>query len=603
MRRISHKTIDEINQRADFPSLVGEYTQLERRGSEFWCRCPFHTDKTPSFHIRPDVKMYKCFSCGRGGSIINFYTEIEKISFVEAVERLAKKNGIEIVYEGNIAYIPEENNKHDEYVELYNRLADTYKFFLNDTEMGKIALDYLMSRGVSKEMIEKFKIGYSPADGKWLKTFLKSKHYSDEFLSNTGLFSKKYPDFSFFRDRLMFPIFDRRGDVVAFSARFLRGDASAAKTGKYINTPETVWYKKSEILFGFNFAKDAMRVSKKVIICEGNLDVIAFHQAGIMNAVASCGTALTENHVKILSSFVDTVYLSFDLDEAGINAAIKAITLCRKADLTVKVLKLEGGKDPSEIFQKLGKEQLTYAIKCAILDADFLFSILAKRYDIGTPDGKKRAAEAFFSYVHSLKSEMQKSASLEQLSRAYNLNLEAVTRDFYNSQNENFKKNNSVSDVNYCNDNRVRMNAQIRAMLAVISNMKYFSKVRSLLTVDDFDDVLARDMFIALEECYREGSDSFDSFIARCTDDRVKKIAIDSITNGEFTSNSEQVVADCIKLIKKLSLTRKRERLQNQLRQCSTSTLEEKQTAENLLNEVMGIDLELRKFTKKDAIG
>ena len=601
MAKISSSTIDEVNDRTDLVSLIGEYTRLERRGTDWWGCCPFHNEKTPSFHVVPSRKMYHCFGCGQGGSAINFVMEIEKLGFMDAVVQLAKRAGVEVIYEGN--NVVEENpleKKKDEIFDLYSRTSGTYHYFLTETDMGKFAYDYLISRGVTKEIIQKFKLGYSPADRTWLKKFLLSKNYSNEFLNESGLFSKKYPDISFFSDRLMFPIFNRKNQVVAFGGRLLHGEGP-----KYLNSGEMIQYKKGETLYAFNFAKESIRKEKSVIFCEGYMDVIAYHQAGITNAVAPLGTALTEDQVKIISSFVDTVYLSFDSDEAGQNATFKAILLCRKMDLPVKIIKLEGGKDPSEILNKFGAQSLTNAINDAIIDTDFLLSVLATRYNIGTPDGRTQASLAFFSYVDSLSSDIQKDTCLEKLCQAYNLKPEAVKADFNNRDKARSKLRtpSTNSNENAKLPEKIVLNAETRAMLAVIANVDYFSMMRSSLSVDDFEDVLARDMFIALEECYREGSMSYDNFLSKCTDERVQLIVSQSVTSGEFAINSEKTVEDCIWLIRKNSLERKRDRLLNQIRQCQGNTLEEQQKLNLLLNEKMSIDLELRKSCKKDAIG
>ena len=601
MAKISSSTIDEVNDRTDLVSLIGEYTRLERRGGDWWGCCPFHNEKTPSFHVVPSRKMYHCFGCGQGGSAINFVMEIEKLGFMDAVVQLAKKTGVEVIYEGNS--IVQENpleKKKDEIFDLYSRTSGTYHYFLTETDMGKFAYDYLISRGVTKEIIKKFQLGYSPADRTWLKKFLLSKNYSNEFLNESGLFSKKYPDISFFSDRLMFPIFNRKNQVVAFGGRLLHGEGP-----KYLNSGEMLQYKKGETLYAFNFAKESIRKEKSVIFCEGYMDVIAYHQAGITNAVAPLGTALTEDQVRIISSFVDTVYLSFDSDEAGQNATFKAILLCRKMDLPVKIIKLEGGKDPSEILNKFGVDLLTNAINDAIIDTDFLLSALATRYNIGTPDGRTQASLAFFSYVDSLNSDIQKDTCLEKLCQAYNLKPEAVKADFNNRDKARTRlrtpstNNNDKEKI----PEKIVLNAETRAMLAVISNVDYFPMMRSNLSVDDFEDVLARDMFIALEECYREGSMSYDNFLSKCTDERVQLIVSQSVTSGEFAINSEKTVEDCIWLIRKNSLERKRDRLLNQIRQCQGNTLDEQQKLNLLLNEKMSIDLELRKSCKKDAIG
>ena len=601
MAKISSSTIDEVNDRTDLVSLIGEYTRLERRGTDWWGCCPFHNEKTPSFHVVPSRKMYHCFGCGQGGSAINFVMEVEKLGFMDAVVQLAKRSGVEVIYEGN--NVVEENpleKKKDEIFDLYSRTSGTYHYFLTETDMGKFAYDYLISRGVTQEIIKKFQLGYSPADRTWLKKFLLSKNYSNEFLNESGLFSKKYPDISFFSDRLMFPIFNRKNQVVAFGGRLLHGDGP-----KYLNSGEMLQYKKGETLYAFNFAKESIRKEKSVIFCEGYMDVIAYHQAGITNAVAPLGTALTEDQVRIISSFVDTVYLSFDSDEAGQNATFKAILLCRKMDLPVKIIKLEGGKDPSEILNKFGSQSLTNAINDAIIDTDFLLSVLATRYNIGTPDGRTQASLAFFSYVDSLSSDIQKDTCLEKLCQAYNLKPEAVKADFNNRDKARNKLRTPSTNSNEKArlPEKIVLNAETRAMLAVIANVDYFSMMRSSLSVDDFEDVLARDMFIALEECYREGSMSYDNFLSKCTDERVQLIVSQSVTSGEFAINSEKTVEDCIWLIRKNSLERKRDRLLNQIRQCQGNTLEEQQKLNLLLNEKMSIDLELRKSCKKDAIG
>ena len=600
MAKISSSTIDEVNDRTDLVSLIGEYTRLERRGADWWGCCPFHNEKTPSFHVVPSRKMYHCFGCGQGGSAINFVMEVEKLGFMDAVVQLAKRAGVEVIYEGN--NVIEENpleKKKDEIFDLYSRTSGTYHYFLTETDMGKFAYDYLISRGVTQEIIKKFQLGYSPSDRTWLKKFLLSKNYSNEFLNESGLFSKKYPDISFFSDRLMFPIFNRKNQVVAFGGRLLHGEGP-----KYLNSGEMLQYKKGETLYAFNFAKESIRKEKTVIFCEGYMDVIAYHQAGITNAVAPLGTALTEDQVKIISSFVDTVYLSFDSDEAGQNATFKAILLCRKMDLPVKIIKLEGGKDPSEILNKFGSQSLTNAINDAIIDSDFLLSVLATKYNIGTPDGRTQASLAFFPYVDSLSSDIQKDTCLEKLCQAYNLKPEAVKADFINRDKARSKLRTPLTNSNEKAKlpEKIVLNAEMRAMLAVIANVDYFSMMRANLSVDDFEDALAKDMFIALEECYREGSMNYDTFLSKCTDERVHSIVTQAVTSGEYSLNSQQMVEDCIWLIKKNILERKRDRLLIQIRQCQGNTLEDQQNLDLLLNEKMSIDLELRNRIKRTPL-
>ena len=590
MPKISQSSIEEVNSRTDIVSLIGEYTRLEKRGTEYWGCCPFHNEKTPSFHVVPDRKMYNCFGCHAGGSVINFYMEVEKTSFYEAVVALAKKSGVELVFEGNVDYAekPEENQK-ELYKELYTRVAGSFSYILTQTPQGKKAKDYLDNRGVSEEIAEMFGLGYSPDDGLWLRKFLESKNYSKEFLDNSGLFSKKNSNYSFFRNRLMFPIWDRNGKVVAFSARLLDGDGP-----KYINSSDLVTYKKGETLYAFHLAKKAIREKKACILCEGNMDVIAYHSAGITNAVAPMGTSLTEEQLRLINSFADTLILSLDTDEAGQKATWKDILMGRKQGLTVKVISLEGGKDPDEVLQKYGKETLTNCVNRAILDSDFLLSSLSKKYDITTPEGKNKLALEFFQYVDVLQSDIQKESSLEQLANTLQLSLEIVKSDYVNRESATKKLEGRTTTDN--KPAKVNLNAELRAILAVVSNIDFFPLMRGSLSADDFEDSLAKDMFITLEECYREDIVNYDSILLKLQNENLRNIVAQAVTSGEFAQNTEKTINDSIKMIRLNSLKKRRESLMMTIRQLSMSenTLENQAHLNTLLNEKMNIDTELR---------
>ena len=279
--RISQDTIERVRQSADIVSVINGYTNLTQRGAQYWGCCPFHNEKTPSFTVDPIKKFYHCFGCGVGGDVIKFTMEMEKLSYPEAIHELAKKYSIEITYEGG-SYVPQKQDQDlDQIREVYDRIASTFHFFLTQNQQGQTALEYIKGRGLTDETLAKFKLGYAPADRRWLKNFLKGKNYSDAFLQKTGLFSKKYPDVCLFAGRLIFPIFDRKGQAVAFGGRIL-GEGEP----KYLNSPELPHYHKRETLYAFNFAKNAIHQQKAAILCEGYMDVIAYHQCGINIAVA-----------------------------------------------------------------------------------------------------------------------------------------------------------------------------------------------------------------------------------------------------------------------------------------------------------------------------
>ena len=288
MKRIPDRIIQEITSHSDIVRVVGDYVRLEKRGTRWIGLCPFHNEKTPSFGVNEDRGFFYCFGCRKGGDVITFVKEYEKCGYVEALERLAEKAGISIEYEGEEdAAAVEASKKRDALYELYERLAGTFHHLLVSDVRGKVALEYALSRRLDTEAIASFRLGYVPADRTWLFKFLKSRSYSDDFLAESGFFSRKYPDYCIFTDRLLFPISDARGKVVGFGGRVLSGDGP-----KYINSPETAIFHKQDTLFGLSRSIPSMRTSGEAILCEGYMDVMALHAAGAENAVAPLGTEI-----------------------------------------------------------------------------------------------------------------------------------------------------------------------------------------------------------------------------------------------------------------------------------------------------------------------
>ena len=560
---ISQETKDAVLSAADIVSVVSDYVQLENRGNQWWGCCPFHHEKTPSFSVTPDKNMYYCFGCHEGGDAIKFVMEMEKIRFPEALKLLARKFGVEVRYSNNFVPGAEKpDNSKELYIDLYNRVADMFHYGLVKTEAGKFALDYITKRGISMETIEKFKLGYSPADRQWLKKFLKSKNFSDEFLANSGLFSKKYPDIAFFSDRLMFPIFDRRGQAVAFGGRFLRGDPE--KSPKYLNSGDLIQYKKGETLYAFNFAKNAIRENKKVIFCEGYMDCVAYHQCGINYAVAPLGTALTDDQIKLVRGFADTILLSFDSDGAGQAATQRAILMCRRQGLTVKIIRLHNAKDPAEIMVNFGAETLTNEVNNAILDSDYLLSFLSQKYQKDTPEGKSKFALEFFPYIDALQTDIQKESSLVLLGQTLNISLEAIKRDFNNREDVKKRTLNTPTESRAPVQDQVVVNAEFRAVLAVLSDTNQFELMQSRLTESDFENPSARTLFLILKECYRAGDLSFVSVLSHCEHDGIKQKITESVSKGEFSQYTAQSVADSIEWLE-MSLERKKKSILEQM--------------------------------------
>lgn len=588
---IKKETIDSVIHTTDIVNVVGEYVPLTRKGSTWWGCCPFHKEKTPSFSVTPDRNMFYCFGCHKGGNVITFVMEMDKLSYPEAIVQLAKRSGVEVRYEEG--YNPElikKDTTKEEIIQLYDRVATMFHYLLTQTEGGKFALDYITKRGLTMETIEKFKLGYAPADRRWLKNFLRKKNFSDDFLAKSGLFSRNYPDVAFFSDRLMFPIFDRRGQCLAMGGRLLRGEGP-----KYLNSGDLIQYQKGETLYAFNFAKNAIRQEKKVIFCEGYMDCIAYHQCGIEYAVAPLGTALTEDQLKLVQGFADTILLSFDSDGAGQAATWKAILMCRSHGLTVKVIRLKGGKDPAEIMLNFGIETLTNDVNNAIIDSDYLLDSLSQSYPVDTPEGKTKACLAFFPYVDALQTDIQKESSLEQLGQRFNLSPEAVRRDFNNRDKVRSRMEQRQQNAVQVKNQDIKLDAELRAILAVITDTSLFALMRTELTENDFENQLAKNLFIILEECYREGDVSFSTILSHCEDENVQQMITRTVASGEFSQNTSQMVADGIWLIKRNSLEKQRDSLLNKIRALNPSTQEDMALLNQLLAEKMDIDTKLNK--------
>ena len=589
---ISQETIDAVNNTVDIVSVIGEYTKLDLRGNDYWGCCPFHGEKTASFHVDPNKKFYHCFGCGAGGNVIKFIMEQEKLSFSDAVTLLAKKAGIEVKYSGGHSDSrPDPKIKViEDYIELYERSGSMFHYFLLETEQGKPALKYITDRGLSMETLKKFKLGYAPADRHWLKSFLMKKNFSKEFLENSGLFSKKYPDIAFFSNRLMFPIFNRQGQIVAFGGRQLDNNPDSPK---YLNSGDLVQYRKGETLYAFNFAKKAIKDQKKVIFCEGYMDCIAYHQCGIEYAVAPLGTALTEDQIKIIKPFVDEVLLSFDADGAGQKATLRAIYMLRRASITVRVIRIEGGKDPAELMVNFGSEILTKSVSGAILDSDFLLSKLGKEYPIDTPEGKIKAALEYFPYLDSLQSDILKESCLEQMCQAFKLKPEAVKRD-YNNRDQARQRLNIRQPEKTKVTEPIKRNAELGCILAIIADLDKYKLIRTELIPDDFDDSYAKKLFAILEDCFNSNSLTLSAVLSRCDDVRLSNMITASLSSGEFSRNTETAVKDSIRTIKRRVLEKQRDRLTERIRQFSCVTQDDAEELNRLLSEKMLLDKKLK---------
>lgn len=376
--------IEEVRTKNDIVDVIGSYVKIQKKGSSYFGLCPFHNEKSPSFSVSGHKQIYYCFGCGAGGNVISFIMNYENYTFPEAVKFLAQRAGVQLP---EIEYTKEnrdKQNKRNKLLEI-NKEAATYFYYQLRSERGKQGHTYFKDRQLSDETMHRFGLGYALKTPDDLTRYLKSKGYSDELLVEAGLstIDERYGIHDKFWNRVMFPIQDINHKVIGFGGRVM-GDAKP----KYLNSPETMIFDKSRNLYGLNFARTSR--TGNFILCEGYMDVIAMHQAGFTQAVASLGTAFTAGQASLLARYADEVLLSYDSDEAGVKAALRALEILKQCGLTGKVINLEPYKDPDEFMKHLGKEAFAERIRHA--ENSFLFEIrmLKKQYNLEDPEDKTK---------------------------------------------------------------------------------------------------------------------------------------------------------------------------------------------------------------------
>lgn len=413
----SEEQIEEVRSRSDIVSVIGRYVRLKRAGSGYTGLCPFHNEKTPSFHVNPARQMYKCFGCGVGGNVLTFVMEYENLTFPEAMEMLAQEAGIELPKQELTAQQKQQESLRQTLLEI-NKKAARYYFALLKSPRGKSGYDYLTGRGLSDETILHFGLGYAGQGGGELYQYMKKEGYSDSVLKETGLFKMdERGAYDKFWNRVMFPIMDANNRVIGFGGRVM-GDAKP----KYLNSPETKIFDKSRNLFGLNYAKRGKR--SNMILCEGYMDVIALHQAGFTNAVASLGTAFTEQQANLIRRYTDEVLLTYDSDGAGIKAAMRAIPMLRRAGITGKVIHMEPYKDPDEFIKNLGAEEFEKRMEEAQNSFFFEIEVIKKNYSMSDPEQKTKFIHETARKLLVFEDKIQRDNYLEAVAARYNIKTE-----------------------------------------------------------------------------------------------------------------------------------------------------------------------------------
>ena len=443
---------DQIKERINVVDLIGEYLKLEKAGSNWKALCPFHNEKTPSFMVNPERNFWYCFGCQKGGDIFSFLMEMEGIEFREALERLAEKAGVELPRYN--LQVRERVGQKQRVLALLEEATQYYEEQWRRHPQAVAAREYLQRRNISEEVRSKFRVGFAPAGWENSLNFFKNKGYQEKEILAAGLLVKneKGRYYDRFRHRIIFPVFDIAGKVVGYSARAMPNEDQTG--AKYINTPQTIVYDKSQVLYGIFQAKTAIKKLGSAVIVEGNLDVMASHQAGMVNVVAVSGTALTEEHLKTLKRLTNAVQLCFDADVAGQQATIKSLRICLRQDMDTGVIILPSGyKDVGELVEKdPAKWKKVAEQPWSVME--FLFQAVLKKFDKDTPRGKRMIAYELLNFIKDIANPVEQSYWLKKLAEKLEIGEEVLADTLKKTE---FKKTSSInSDGKRENENKRR---------------------------------------------------------------------------------------------------------------------------------------------------
>ena len=413
--------VAQVREKIDIVALISEYIPLKKAGRNFKAPCPFHNEKTPSFVVSPERQIWHCFGCGKGGDCFTFLMEYENLEFAEALRILAQKAGVKLA---TSIFSKRESSKKEKIYSLNHIVSDFYHYVLTKHPIGKIALSYLLkTRKIDPRLIETFNLGFSSREGTALSSYLMNKKkYSKQDLVEAGIsFIREGRVVDFFRNRIMFPLFDQRDNIMGFSGRII--DDRGGVDSKYVNTKDTFVYHKGSVFFGLNLAKDEIKKTGQVIVVEGEFDVISCFSIGIKNVIALKGTALTENQATLISRYVPKVTLCLDQDEAGFEAIVRSLPSLEKKGLTTTIIQLGKFKDPDEAIKK-DPVFFKKSVKNDIGVYDFLLEHFLNAFDKTSALGKKKIAENLLPLIGGIENQIVKEHYLKILSSALDTSFE-----------------------------------------------------------------------------------------------------------------------------------------------------------------------------------
>ena len=586
MARYSEEILNEVRQSNDIVDVISQYVHLKRSGRNYFGLCPFHNEKSPSFSVSPDKQIFHCFGCGVGGNVITFVSQIEGLNFVETVQMLAERANIQLPTLQNNGDTQREILK-DKVYKVNEFTAEYYHQNLYKPQ-AKMAQEYVKKRQLTNETLKSFRIGFS---GKFDELYqeLKRQGFQEQEILESGLVNKnergQYIDR--YRNRLMFPICDARGRVIAFGGRVL--DDSKPK---YINSPENVVYSKGRHLFGLNVAKKGD--TKKLLIVEGYMDVISLHQRGITNVVAPLGTALTEQQGWLLRKNSEQIILSFDSDDAGIKAKLRAIDILQNMGCDLRVIQLEGAKDPDEYILKYGNMRFQNVIDKAFSVVEFKVKILKKELDLDNTNDKIKFLNEIAKLISKVDNTMEREVYIEKIAKEYDISKEAIYAEvnkltYKNDKSEKILEkakpiitHKKVETKEVSQAIKRRENTIISILLS--GDLSIFEIIKQNIKPEDFQDEINHEIAKKLYEEFEKGNSNINGIIDTLEQEQQNQITMIMAEDYEI-ENLEKAIDDIIQAYKRDKLNNRKLEILELLEQ--TSNNEEKKELEKELSNII----------------
>jgi len=583
--------IDDLKRQADIVRVIQDYVQLKKKGANWMACCPFHKEKTPSFSVSPAKEIFYCFGCHKGGSVFNFVMEIERVAFPEAIKIVADKIGMPLPKLIDDSRFEARRQESDEVVELNSWALDWWEKQLESSAEGRIARDYLNQRELTDETQKTFRLGYAIDSWDALSTYLRQKGATQQQIERSGLVVKKDEGGSYdrFRGRLMFPVFDHQGRPIAFGGRTLKNEDA-----KYINSPETAAYVKGRNLFGLNLTRDEIRRSGFAILVEGFLDLIVPYQSGVKNIVASLGTALTSDQVKLISRFARKVVVNYDGDRAGVQAAKKSIEILLAEDLEVKVLVLPDGADPDEYIRKFGVTEYQRRRAQAQPHIQFVIENALRGRNLHRPAEKGEAVEEVLPYIKAVNSSVQKREYFDMAMDALRITDATLRRELWMS----LRSRSPIIDAKQRVQGRRTATptiAEQRLLELLFADDRKRDEILAILRPEDYEDLMTAPIFRAVIELTGTGERvDFDSLSQKTEPDNIPASLIATLMMGDsgkwdtrelHAINQSLTPAECVFSFRVMKVQDQIEQLKSELAEAERAEDAEKVAA--LSNEFM----------------